>query len=649
MRTRSGLEKAAPPAIDLPVRSPPRPPPIARSITNPRGILKRTPGDNPGAQSTPTTTSATDRIEPWEALQLATAMAEPTTAGSISDSATRPLTPPTEPPPTSETIVDIDDITFDNLPRSSSRPHRSSKPTAKVLGTSVVGGMESGGGERQRPPLPKKSKSSAATIATLKRITGKPIRGDIETAAQSIIDEATRPRASRRSRAQVEPDILLPPRVFDYSMYRNCYWGDTREPFDAKPCKDIFTFSYEEWLTETISYWSGQPAFARFDLQPRTAIIELSTHQKGFKLVKLTVAIESDWNLVIEAIDKWKEDGCWSGRIDLKQRIDKVLKQREVIAPTNPQNLVNTIIKNDPDDDLIFIESRSTNIAPASPAYTATQLKALAKGTKTEKKLRDEKLLEEVDDLNKHYVNRIVKENTCPRASCADNGMPCVVIGDQHVKLVHTEVAAWSKKIGQQKATVTRPHDSLMETLTLRATKMADKEKAKKKPKNKSSDDSDDSRERGRSSKRRRRRSRDSSRSKGNPMQETIAMILALQNSSHSSAAAVSRPAAPPQDHPSSPVRVPERARLTLQGYVAYLRNLEPSIGPRWDSVEEILNDQDISLQQLTKISTTKLEEMGLSVGMALRIKDNLKRFISKESRHGSSSSDDSRPGTASR
>jgi hypothetical protein len=49
MRTRSGLKKAAPPVINLPVRSPPRPPPIARPITNPRSILKRTVGNNPGA------------------------------------------------------------------------------------------------------------------------------------------------------------------------------------------------------------------------------------------------------------------------------------------------------------------------------------------------------------------------------------------------------------------------------------------------------------------------------------------------------------------------------------------------------------------------------------------------------------------------
>ena len=576
-------------------------------------------------------------------------MAEPSTAGSISNSAALPPTPPSEPPPTTETIADIDDFTFDDAPGPSSRPHRSLRPTAKVLKTPVVDEMVEGRGERQRPPLPKKkSKNSAGTITVIKRITGKPVRGDIEAAAQSVIDEATRPRASRRSRVQVEPDILPQPRVFDYSMYRNCYWGDAREPFDAKPCKDIFTFLYEEWRTETISYWSGQPTLARFDLQPRTAIVELSTRQKGFKLVKLTVAIESDWNLVIEALDKWKEDGCWSGRIDLKQRIDKVLKQREVIAPTNPQNLTNTIIKNDPDDDLIFIESRLTNAAPASPAYTAAQLKALAKGTKTEKKLREEKLLEEIDDLDKHYVSRIVKENACPRATCADNGMPCVKIGDQHVKVLHTELAAWSRKVGQGKATLTQPHDSLMETLRVRATKLTEKEKTKKK-KNKSSDDSDDSRDRGRSSKRRRRRSRDRSRSRGNPMQETIAMILALQNASHSSAAAVSRPAAPLQDHPSSPVRVPERASVTIHEYITYLQSIEPSIGPRWALVEEILNDQDVSLQQLTKISTTKLEEMGLSVGMALRIKDNLKRFISRAPRHSSSSSDDSRPGTASR
>ena len=181
-----------------------------------------------------------------------------------------------------------------------------------------------------------------------------------------------------------------------------------------------------------------------------------------------------------------------------------------------------------------------------------------------------------------------------------------------------------------------------METLTLRATKMT--EKAKKK-KNKSSDDSDDSRGRGQN-KRRRRRSRSSSR---DPFKQVMALMLTSQLQNSSSSAISRAPAAPLQETPSSPVRVPERARLTLPEYITYLQKVEPSIGARWASVEEILEAQDVSLQQLTKISTTKLEDMGLSVGMALRVKDNLKRFISKASRHGSTSSDDSRPRTASR
>jgi hypothetical protein len=110
-------------------------------------------------------------------------MAEPITTGLISDSSARPLTPPTEPLLTSKTIVDIDDIIFNNLPRLSSRPYRILKLIEKVLGTSMVGRIEGGGGERRRALSLKKGKSNVVTIITLKRITSKPIRGDIEVVA----------------------------------------------------------------------------------------------------------------------------------------------------------------------------------------------------------------------------------------------------------------------------------------------------------------------------------------------------------------------------------------------------------------------------------------------------------------------------------
>jgi hypothetical protein len=89
-------------------------------------------------------------------------------------------------------------------------------------------------------------------------------------------------------------------------------------------------------------------------------------------------------------------------------------------------------------------------------------IKAMAKGTRTEKKLREEKIHEQIDQIQSQYVTQIVKQHACPRASCIDNGMPCIVIEEQHVKLLYTEVVTWSKKIGLGQATVAKPHDSLM-------------------------------------------------------------------------------------------------------------------------------------------------------------------------------------------
>ena len=62
----------------------------------------------------------------------------------------------------------------------------------------------------------------------------------------------------------------------------------------------------------------------------------------------------------------------------------------------------------------------------------------------------------------------------------------------------------------------------------------------------------------------------------------------------------------------------------------------------------ELLDSEDVSFKQLTKLATTKLENMGLSVGVAMRLKDHIKRYIERAQIQEDHSSEDSRPRSAS-
>ena len=135
--------------------------------------------------------------------------------------------------------------------------------------------------------------------------------------------------------------------------------------------------------------------------------------------------------------------------------------------------------------------------------------------------------------------------------------MPCVVIGDTHVKVMHLELAEWSEKITKGYATYWVPHRSLQRVLDERAKKIRDRSKAPKKKRHSSEDDSGSgSDKRGRGKKRIRR---NSNRGTSSALDTVVALLVSNQLSNASSIAPRTH-IAPREDVPSSPIRIPERA-----------------------------------------------------------------------------------------
>lgn len=250
---------------------------------------------------------------------------------------------------------------------------------------------------------------------------------------------------------------------------------------------------------------------------------------------------------------EWKSIGCWVANVDLKLRINRVAKPSRVSDPND------TVIKIDSDDDPTYTPARKAGDTETTSVQSVKLKQAVSKASKSEKQRQDEKVTEQIDEANKFNVNRILKENHCLRASCVDNGMPCVVIGDTHVKVMHLELAEWSEKITKGYATYWVPHRSLQHKLEERVKKLTDKvntQKKKKKKKYSSEDNSDSSNDK--VARGRKRSRRGLNRGMTSVIDTMVALLVSnqLSNTLNTARAHI----LPREDAPSSPVRIPERA-----------------------------------------------------------------------------------------
>lgn len=416
-------------------------------------------------------------------------------------------------------------------------------------------------------------------------------------------------------------------------MVWSCFWDKEKDSFLARRIRDVHAFKYEDSVAELVADWSGRPTHAGFYLQPGTARALLQSDHKLCKSFNLTIDHDSDWETVIDTLEEWKQMGCGMVKVELKLRVVRTPKSSRADAP------LDAFIKDDSDDEVTYIAARKATGSNTLTGQSPMLKKAISKVTVTEKKLQDEKAYEQIDEINKHHVKRICKENACPRASCSQNGMPCVTIGDSHVKVLSDELAAWSSKIEKGYATFTRPHDSLMKALERRAEKMIEKGNKKKPGKgrrsNSSSSSGGDGRRRGR-----KRSRRDSNRGRDR-MHETLQTMLVFNQLSNGTAGA-GRPNIPaPADIPSSPARIPDSSQMSIDGYVSYLQRKEPARSERWVKTGDILEANDVSFQLLPEFTIQDLQSIGVTIGHArILLSREIKKYVREHSGGDSESSE---------
>jgi hypothetical protein len=78
--------------------------------------------------------------------------------------------------------------------------------------------------------------------------------------------------------------------------------------------------------------------------------------------------------------------------------------------------------------------------------------------SKIDKMLAQEQSHRKMDKSELNHVPKLLELHECVASSCRNHTMPCVKVGEEHVRLNHEQVSAWSRAITKGKATPAKPH-----------------------------------------------------------------------------------------------------------------------------------------------------------------------------------------------
>lgn len=166
-------------------------------------------------------------------------------------------------------IIDIDDLSDNDIPASSSRPLRIIKPTRKATrAPGGVNGLEAM--DHGRLPLsPKRKTRLPSNAAAIARLTGLLVKEKDPYRFDGVASDIAA-AASRKQISKTAPE-LLPARVTLYTMVWSCFWDKEKDTCLARRYKDLYAFRYEDWLVEVLAELSGELSQASFNLYPKTA------------------------------------------------------------------------------------------------------------------------------------------------------------------------------------------------------------------------------------------------------------------------------------------------------------------------------------------------------------------------------------------
>jgi hypothetical protein len=533
--------------------------------------------------------------------------------------------------------ININSVALDNVPGPSTRPVRSVRATPKARGRAFAGElMNEMDLEERRPPSPKKKPYSVAStvdvINRLQRTQNKAkSRARINEIASEIVAEASRERPAV-TLARAIP--LQPPHAFEYCGTAAVFVDKEKDPTKSRIVKDFFAFKYLDWVEEAVDAMSGFLAAEPFEAQQRPAIASFAAHQKGFKSNPVTIEGESDWEDVIIMLKRWKESGCWSVNIDLKLRFSRVAK---TTADTNPTH---EIIKIDSDDETSYLPARKTAVEATTPGQSDRLKKAISKVSVTQKRLDQEAMYAEMDELAKSFVRQICDANHCSREICTRNAFPCVDFDGIHIKVTQDQLAQWSKKVEKRQATLKRPHDALYENLKTQADRKREKPQAKttKNASSRTRRSSDDRSSSSDGARRGRKRSRHNTRRDEVDFMLPMLFQAALHGQSTIAHGGHSRQQV---NTGSSPIRIPMEANLSVLGYMQYCADRDPARGDGWLTAGRLLQKEELTFEQLSTLSESELRSIGIPLGIAKNLTSKMKQYIQRQKRKRDNSDDE--------
>jgi hypothetical protein len=601
---RSGKEAILrSPAHSLRSSAPPRQPtpPIQSTPSGFALIHKQTPGIDRAPFVTPELSLQTAATGALELLADPAGNAKVANAGSIRRSYSGSPNKQHSPSVFDIDALNVETVTFEDIPEALGRGNRSKKPTLKAPTKLVVDERMS----RASRPSKTKSTDKSSNEAFLNAMIHK------QNAPKRAERAAYWQREAENIVGRALPVEVTPPPIalafMHLTMVAAVHDGLIKEPFISRPIRDAWKFKFEDWRESVLDSKSLSSPNEAVELFSERALAVISSNSRAFKPNTFTVECDDTWNEVVFELQQWETMGCKQARVDLKLRVRSVRTQIQ-----DPY----TTTRTDEDNDIEFVSARRLETLGTSHGVLLAAKKAGGKASVSEARLLKESDQRKADAAAKFHCTKIIESNTCKTKTCATSGLPCIIIHGEHIRVTLPQLAAWSDAINRFQASITVPHPQLMEKLTEQANRRLEEREGKSKNKKKTNQ-RDSSSEDDRKGRRKRSKHDEQPRSGHDSTIGQMMNLLVMDRLSSITNATAKPSKQPYQDGASSPIRIPDSKPVLLSDYLVYLILQEPAKQERWEATGKILDDNDITFKLLQTFEAEGLTKIGVTIGHA--------------------------------
>jgi hypothetical protein len=402
----------------------------------------------------------------------------------------------------------------------------------------------------------------------------------------------------------------------EVNFFAAAYIGKEKAPCYSKIIDNIWEFRLFNWAQKAVDAAELKWSAKGFSIEKGAMTATITA--KSTRPSPLTLSNGEDWQACLRELERLNRKGASSIRVELRLQLEAVER------PDEPEELTSSFGSDS--DPFTFVPSRKRGkTTPASSKKNGN--------SKIDKMLAQERSHRKIDKTELNHVSKLLELHECVASSCRNNTMPCVKVGEEHVKLNHEQVGAWSRAINKGKATMEKPHARLQLRIEEQAAEQAKAREAKntqkKKQRKERSDNEDSSAS---STRKRRRRRRHRSHSK-----DRLPIIVQMPPQYYQAPPPVmTQPVTTP--HPSagpapqsSPIRTACNANTLMQRYIDWLKKEKEEKAQKYDEAMTILLKEDIEVPHLLAdkkgITRSQLQGLGLTMGIAIDVKEGVKTF----------------------